>query len=84
MHGLGGAIDGDVGAAEFFEGEDILEDVVVTAQLPVDGVGERGEASVAAGNQVEFAPGGVNDYVLVSAEGQETELLRMGDAEALV
>src|SRR5207244_1369880 len=38
LGGLCGAVDGDVGAAEVLEGEDLVEYGVVAAELLVDGV----------------------------------------------
>ena len=84
MDGLGVAVDGDVGATDVFEGEDVLEDAIVFSELLVDGISERVEADSSAGQVIPVSPGGVDGDVVVTDEGEEAELLGMGDAEALV
>ena len=85
LNGLGGAVNGDIGAEIVLEGEKVVEDaalLVVVAKLPVDGIGQGVEAHAARGGAIVAAPGGVNDHVLISLHSEKAELRGVGNAEA--
>ncbi len=84
LDGAGLSIDGDVGAADVFEGEDVLEDAIVFFELLVDGIGEGVEGCPSVWEAIPVSPGGVDGYVPVAGEGKEAKLLGVRDAEAFV
>src|SRR5271165_3278038 len=83
LYDLGFTVDGGGQASCVLEGNEILEDFILLAQLLVDGIRKGGAGDIILAGLVPIAPDMMRDGMLCRSPAKETQLCGMWDGKAV-